>query len=342
MNLSSRQFPKNVKFLAELRLDDLQNRDHAEDIILFHLGPLENHGSHLPAGTDIFITKEIAERLAIHYALDHPHAGIFVYPAIPIAGASIRGIGSVKVSSRQIGGDLYSLSRRYMKQGFRRFVFLSVHGGVPFVSALDALCRRLNRKGALAVAPLSKVAFNSFAGHYNERGRMITDKLPEGFDDLRHRDLHGGCWETSMMLASCPDLVGDRYRDTPDLFAPDRWWLKAMKKLIMATVRCLPLKAETKEAMAVGVDVGALDLSWIIQGRTEGYHGSPSRANVDFGNALIQISVEDIAACMHDVFEQGANPRKYRSGIYLFHYLKSAGAMMFFVAVAVLFFFICR
>ncbi len=323
-----------MRFLAEMRRCDIAGHNLENDIILFPLGPVENHGDHLPAGTDIFISGEIARGLAVYYAKGHPHARVLVYPTIPVAGASIRGVGSVKSSSKQIGDVLFSLSRRYLKQGFARFVFISVHGGVPFVSALDAVCRRLNRKGAQALAPLSKVAFNSFAGNYNARGKEKTVNLPENFDDLRTWDLHAGCWETSMMLAARPDLVGDQYKTTPDIHVKLPWWIVFLKNTIRGIVDAMPLSETKKKEIAVGLDVGALDLAWIVRGRPEGYHGAPSRSNADFGNALIEISVEDIAEYMHDVFENKSDPKKYRSGMFFYNDLMRAGLVVILAAIA--------
>jgi len=153
--------PQNVKRFGNLRLNDLEDRDVSKDILIVSLGPVENHGRHLPTGTDVYISEEIARRTAGLYAKERPDAGILLYPTIPLGSAAIRGTGSVKVTSRQLKRSLIFLCGRFMKQGYRRFVFISAHGGVPHVGALDDVCRVLNGRGAKALAPAARVAINT-------------------------------------------------------------------------------------------------------------------------------------------------------------------------------------
>lgn len=334
MRLDLTGCPPNVLALENMCLSDLRGRDVSRDVVVIPIGPLENHGTHLPIGTDIYIAEELAKRTASRFAVVEPDARMLIYPAITVASATIRGTGSFKVTSRQLRAALNTLCGRFMMQGYRRFVLLSGHGGVPFVGALDAVCDALNARGARAIAPCAKIAGHAYQGAYIGRIRALGAPVPDDAAELFEQDLHAGFMETALMLAIAPELVGDRNRSVPRLYAPRRAWLDAVQRAVVALARVLPLKPRTREGVVSGSKAGAVDLSWIIRGRSEGYLGDPAGANAEFGEALLEVMAEDLAGYLIDVFHNGADPADYRSGAYLFNRLKWIGLSLLIVAAA--------
>ena len=329
--------PGNVKAFEELRLGDLRGRDVSRDVVVIPVAPCENHGAHLPTGTDLYVSDDLSERVARKYAASRPDGHVLVYPCIPIGSAAIRGTGSVKITSRQLRRSLIFLCGRFMRQGYRRFVLISVHGGVPFAGALDAVCRALNSKGARAVAPTAAIAIRCYRGDYNERIRAAGVMISDEMRGLFIQDLHGGFLETSMMLAIRPDLVGDRYQTQPPIIAKRRWWISILEKAVVSAARVMPISQETKEAVALGARVGAIDFSWIVTGRLDGYHGAPALASAELGHALLESVSADIAASIDQVFEGKTDPEAFRSAAWLFSWAKGIAACVGVLILALIF-----
>ncbi|MCZ7582379.1 MAG: creatininase family protein [Deltaproteobacteria bacterium] len=181
----------------------------------------------------------------------------------------------------------------------------------------------LRARGATALAPGARAAVHAYRGEYVTRLRERGVPLPDGIEHLFQHDLHAGCMETAMMLAIAPDLVSPDYQKVPDLFAKDRWWLRGLSRFILGVARLLPLDQLTKDSLAIGTHVGAVDLSWIIGGRGAGYHGAPARATEALGEGLLGVVSEDLARAIEEVFLEGADPEAYRSAAYLFNWFKN-------------------
>lgn len=303
----------------------------SKDVIFIPTSAPENHGPHLPLGTDIYISQKIAEKVADIYAKKYPERKAFVYPALTIGGATIRGRGSVKVKSKDLRQSLKFLGRRLIKQGFRRIVFVSGHGGVPHVIALDKasayLTKRIrkNDETGVAFAPTSCVAGRVFAGVFLDEWKKKGIRLPEKIDEILLYDLHGGWLETSLMLVVRPDLVDKNYNKLPPILPPERGWLNAIEKILMLVLHRKYFSQEFRDELAFSLKIGKNDLSWIIRGREEGYCGYPAISTTEFGNALLQSIADDMARALDSVYEQGDSPAKYRSVGYLFSVLKQVG-----------------
>ena len=48
---------------SELTVEEIKNLDKGHVVALFPLGAIEQHGFHLPVGTDAFIAENIAKRV---------------------------------------------------------------------------------------------------------------------------------------------------------------------------------------------------------------------------------------------------------------------------------------
>lgn len=332
--------PENLHHFELISSADLSGRDLSEDILLISVAAPENHGPHLPLGTDMIIGEELAKRVGNSLAGMFPQARVWLHPPLHLGGATIRGVGSVKVPSRILRKTLKAYLRRFLRQGFRRFVLISAHGGVPHAGALDDACaylrrRRVRGKPVQAVAPSSKVAaaafVASFLDEYRAAGVAITDE--EAGDLIL--DLHAGRMETSMMLAIDQNLVRASYKKLPEIRPPDRWWLNVIQKMFGGVIRLITKDEAKIEWFTKAMKIGAADLSWIIRGRSEGYVGWPAKASVAEGKVLLTQASRGIAELTNDVFNGRILPEATRSAAYLLRFF-TLGSILG-LALAILF-----
>lgn len=150
------------------------------------VGANEQHGPHLPLATDTILADHFGQELA--KALE---AGLL--PALPFLQSyehtGFRGSLSLRPETamaiiRDLAGDLE-------RQNFTRLIVLNFHGGN---FALKPVIRDWNRLDR----PLKILHVDGF--------EWCT---LDHFQDVPCGEIHAGAWETSMMLALHPELVGD-------------------------------------------------------------------------------------------------------------------------------------
>ena len=156
--------------------------------VLIPFGATEEHGAHLPLGTDTFQAADVCRRLAERRQL-------FVAPAMPYGVCRSTGDhpGTVSISTETLKALACDLVRSLYRQGMRNVVLLSGHaGGTHNAALLDAgecLLREL---------PELKIAVATEYALAYEEGRGLIETLG---------DAHAGEIETSRMLATRPHLV---------------------------------------------------------------------------------------------------------------------------------------
>jgi creatinine amidohydrolase len=165
--------------------------DAGRDTIVVAFGAVEQHGHHLPLGTDAFFGDELSSRLA-------ERLDAFRAPTVRV-GCSRHHLafpGTMSVTEETFHGMVGDLLRGWAGHGFKRIVILPTHGGnfAPLAAALERL-GPLNGVQVIGVSDLSLLV-NATLGLGAELGVPAS----EG-------GLHGGEWETSMMLALRPELV---------------------------------------------------------------------------------------------------------------------------------------
>jgi creatinine amidohydrolase len=152
---------------------------------LLPVGAVEQHGKHLPFGTDIMLAEAVAKPIA--EKLD-----AYLLPAVAIS-ASIehrKARGTVYLRAQTLGAVVGDIAASLRDSGFQRLVIVNFHGGNWI---LKPTVRELNRD----LAPFRVV--------------LLQPDLPasDAREIFEHRagDIHAGEFETSLMLHLHPGQV---------------------------------------------------------------------------------------------------------------------------------------
>lgn len=181
------------------------------DTIVVPLGSVEQHGPHLPVGTDTLIPITVAKRVA-------ERTKVLVAPPI-YYGNSLSMIdmkGVFTVTPDTLANLLLDLCKSFSKQGFKKIVFLNGHGGNTQVLSFIGQKARI------------------------ETGALIVridwwDIVAEEISKICEKELaHADEGETSMMLACRPELV-DMTKA-----AKDETWDKLVKALTGGKPKNMP------------------------------------------------------------------------------------------------------
>lgn len=186
-------------------------RDAAPDLVAIQpVASVEQHGPHLPLGTDSMITSAFAERLAAYFKQkDYP--GIFL-PLLPYGKSNehIHFPGTITFSAKTYMNVLMDIGRSCARAGFQKLVFLNGHGGNS--SMLDVVCRELRIETGMRVFALQPMIAVS-----PEDPAQIGCPLTEREEKL---GIHAGRTETAMIMRIRPECVRqDKLKaDYPDCF----------------------------------------------------------------------------------------------------------------------------
>jgi creatinine amidohydrolase len=183
-------------------------------IAVLPLAATEQHGPHLPLGTDVMIAQAYLARVRELLPANIPAVFLPVQP-VGISTEHIAYPGTLTLPAEVAIRNWMALGESLARAGIRRLVMVSSHGGNSAAMSLVAQDLRAQH-GMLAVT--------------TAWGRFGT---PDGLftaEEQRH-GIHGGAIETSIMLAAYPHLVrADKIGDfQPSTVAMDKdyRWLNA-------------------------------------------------------------------------------------------------------------------
>jgi creatinine amidohydrolase len=194
--------------LSSLAVADLNRQTTA---FFIPISPLEGHGPHLPLGVDFFDAQFFASNLANLLHSKRPDFNIVLMPGIPIGAQIYKQPGSIRVDARGLYKVAVGMGESLASWGFRYIFLLSGHGSPRHIVALESACVKVSKKYHIHMHNLSGVlAIRFLRGEFVERiSSRLTQPLSLEEKQLLKNDIHGGWWETSMMLYLRPELVGE-------------------------------------------------------------------------------------------------------------------------------------
>lgn len=235
--------------LEELTWTAVRDLPPERAVVLILSSPIEQHGPHLPLGSDLFqaalVRDRIAERLA---SAGRP---VVIAPTIPYSTAVLSRTypGSVSVRARHLVPFFTDVLNSFATNGLRSIVVVSQHIDPPHVLAWEEACRRAaGESGARAIEGYERLLFDD----------LRDDAIAPLLGASSCGDSHAGLFETSVMMLARPHLVdADLARRLPPAHADFDAELRA-----------------------------ARDFHEIGEGL--GYTGDPARANREIGRRLVE------------------------------------------------------
>jgi creatinine amidohydrolase len=169
-------------------------------VAMLPVGSFEQHGDHLPLATDTIVACVIANRLATVY-------NVLVLPPVTMSCShEHEGFdGTVSISSRTLIAIIDDVQLSLARAGIKYLVLVNGHGGNYVLSNIAQEANVTERRVAL------------FPGR--EDFRIARERAE--METTTSEDMHGGEWETSILLHSHPHLVRSTYSQN-DHDAPQR------------------------------------------------------------------------------------------------------------------------
>ncbi len=159
-------------------------------IALLPTGATEQHGPHMPTGTDTFAVEYIARQAAVRSGVP-----AVVTPTLPFgsSGHHLAFGGTMSIGTETYYRLITDLVESLITSGFTRVFIVNGHGGNNELVQLVVRDLALKRPADLAAASYWVTAWDALvAGNAHELGRLPG---------------HAGAFETSIVLALQPHLV---------------------------------------------------------------------------------------------------------------------------------------
>jgi len=240
------------------------------DMVIIPVTALEQHGLHLPIGTDYYSGIERAKLIAAQ-------TDVLVAPIL-IPGQSPYHMGfegTISLSSETIQLVMVEAVESLIRHGFKRFLFLSAHGGNAATTTF--IVDRINQETAGIAVDLG-----SAVGPFRDRERLSSIPDPELFDR------HAGVSETSRALYLMPDLVDLEAAVPAELTLPNHMQ-DMLPEVIAGDPTALKVfLAEGLKADETGKGTSARDMSstgvWSVR--------DPKEASLEDGRVATEVFVD--------------------------------------------------
>lgn len=234
-------------------------------VFFFPVGPLEDHGPHLPLGLDLAEAHELCRRAGERVEREMPGWRAIVMPVAPLGISADTQDVALTVRGYVLRDWLVDACRGLERAGFFHFGCISGNLGPRQLTAIEE-AGKLVRKRTRWI----RLARRIFAGRNTER-----DPLPSLFSvssgqvtaaDVRRSPLfldpreHGGRRDTSVALALDTALVAPSYATLPERPpANPSHWARARMHWLREISGYWGKPAEASAAWGEGVLKGTLD-----------------------------------------------------------------------------------
>jgi len=185
--------------MVEIKLENMSWMEVKEalengfDTVIIPIGSIEQHGPHLPLGTDTFIGEVLAVRIA------EKLGKTLVAPAITTGCSQhhMGFLGTLTFKPETLMRIIRDICTCLAKHGFKKIILLPTHGGnfAPVKTVIMELALEL--KDVKIISPLELEEFI----------RVTNSIMAEYGVSFREAGSHAGATETSLMLAIRNELV---------------------------------------------------------------------------------------------------------------------------------------
>lgn len=201
---------KHIYQLAELSWVEVEALDKEQSVVLVPLSPIEEHGPHLPVGTDIFGAQDIARLTAKKICELNRSLHAVLTPAIPLGCSPITADFPGTISLR--GQTLYNLVIDFCSglagSGFKYIVIVNHHLDSVHLKAILEAIDHVSRQYEVKIIETA--------------GRILYSRIP--LNEIRQgedlglsmkTEVHADIRETSYIQYGYPHLLKQNPKDLP-------------------------------------------------------------------------------------------------------------------------------
>lgn len=214
--------------LEELRWPTIEAFDRERTMFILPVGMLEEHGPHLPIGSDTLGVLYEADAMAKRLSRQLPQWQVVMMPPIhygesganEIAGRFVHP-GTYGIRHSTVRSLVADIGAQVAQNGFRWIFVVTGHGAPTHGVAVNDACDFVTETFGVNMLHVSGV-FRADP-EMQSRGKAIAEKHYSAAEIASFgMDVHAGVGETSGILALRPELVDPAYKKLPALAGKTR------------------------------------------------------------------------------------------------------------------------
>lgn len=219
--------------LRDLSAERLAALSRDTTVLFLGVGPVEDHGPHLPVGLDLAATDQMIALTAARLERELPGWNALVLPSLPLGIEANTRVFALTVRGYVLRDFLVDFCGSMAREGFRHFVCFTGHTGPRQLVAIEEAGRLLRRRftgGWLRRSVLGRPVVSLVSANSALINRDQAFRSPLWPDAIEH----GGLNDTSLALAiGAP--VDARYLAMPESRRVDSYWERAWNRLTRKT-----------------------------------------------------------------------------------------------------------
>ncbi len=246
--------------MEKMTWEEIDALDRQKTIVFLPLSPVEEHGPHLPLGTDFYAVMDIARLSFPLLEQSGLRLNCLLYPGLALGCASITGDfpGTVSLRGSTLVKVIYDIGASFANHGFQYFIIINHHYDIYHMKAISVAMDKIHKKYHMALyEPLGTSFFSA-------KPETIT-LIPGEKDFNLDREAHAEYEETSFMLYQHPELLKESWRNLPPVY------INLAKQYILGR--------------------------WTLRkmGARQGYVGTPARATPEYGKSYLETQARIVA-----------------------------------------------
>ncbi|EJO5346836.1 creatininase family protein [Clostridium botulinum] len=251
---------------------DIYNLDKDKSAVFVALSPIEEHGPHLPLGTDYISAKDLLKAVIDNLEKQNNEYNYIIHPPLPIGynECVMNYPGTISFKSKTVENIVVDLGESISRAGFKKMVIINHHLDLGHIKVIENAKNILNKECSIKVLEVASSIIYS---------QSAKEKVKIAKNDLdMEREIHADMRETSFMLFKHPELVKECYSNLEPVYMD-------MKEFIKSGKRC-----------------------WREYGIEEGYVGSPEKASKEKGKVLFEDMVKNTVQLIFKFLQYGYMP----------------------------------
>jgi len=264
-NKNTKESISSVIRFEELSWKKLEELEKEKTIVFLPISPMEEHGPHLPVGTDFLTAGHTASDAIRILNKEKPDFSYILFPSIPLGFCDFNTDfpGSISSNSKTIKKIIFDIGANLANHGFKYLIVCTYHMALGHLRGIYKAMKKLEKK-------YNMKCYEPWSPYFY--GGMIEKNEPKlGFDTAK--ELHGGFRETSLMKYQYPYLLDESYKNLQSIYR------------------------DVNSPKVIGKKFKELGIK-------EGYIGSPARADADYGRWFYGETVKTYVKAAKDLVDE--------------------------------------